>query len=106
MTSEGGDTGSKLPLPPTPPRRFGQRPDLVVPDDFDDPLPPTEAAVWEAHEPAAQDASAALDDDDWPIDVEDLREALLESEADLAAGRTFGEDEIRARFGILRSDEG
>lgn len=51
-------------------------------------------------------ASAALDDDDWPIDVEDLREALHESEADIAAGRTFSEEEIRARYGIPRSDEG
>lgn len=107
VTSEGGDTGSKRPLPPTPPRHFGQLPDLAVPDDFDEPLPPSEAAAWEAPErPTAQDASAALDDDDWPIDVEDLREALYESEADIAAGRTFSEEEIRARYGIPRSDEG
>ena len=68
----------------TPPRRFGQLPDLVVPDDFDEPLP----------------------DEDWPIDETDLREAVLESEADIAAGRTFGEEEIRARYGLPRSDPG
>ncbi|MGB3355544.1 MAG: hypothetical protein WBB00_22645 [Mycobacterium sp.] len=47
MTSEGGDTGSELPMSPAPPRRFGQLPDLAVPDDFDDPLPETELATWE-----------------------------------------------------------
>lgn len=109
VTNEGGDTGSKLPLSPTPPRRFGQLPDLAVPNDFDEPLPPTESAVWEAPNPAVKDASAALDDAwlDWPIDEADLLEALRESEADLAAGRTVGEEEIRARYGIPpRSDEG
>lgn len=72
MTSEDGDAGSELPLPLTPPRRFGQLPDLAVPDDFDEPLPPTEAAVWEGPDPADEDISAALDDDDWPIDEADL----------------------------------
>ena len=47
VTSEGGDTGSELPLSPAPPRRFGPLPDLAVPDDFDDPLPETELASWE-----------------------------------------------------------
>lgn len=47
VTSECGDTGSTLPLSPAPPRRFGQLPDLAVPDDFDDPLPETELATWE-----------------------------------------------------------
>jgi hypothetical protein len=70
VTTEGGDTGSES--RPTPPRRFGELPGLVVPDDFDEPLP----------------------DEDWPIAETDLRDALLESEADLAAGRTVGEDEI------------
>ncbi|MFT3715369.1 MAG: type II toxin-antitoxin system Phd/YefM family antitoxin [Gordonia sp. (in: high G+C Gram-positive bacteria)] len=28
-------------------RRFGQFPDLVIPDDFDDPLPDEELALWE-----------------------------------------------------------
>lgn len=40
--------------------------------------------------------------DGWPINVADLRESLRESEADIAAGRTFGEDEIRARYGVPR----
>ncbi len=104
MTSEDGDAGLELPLPPTPPRRFGQLPDLAVPDDFDEPLPPTEAAVWEGPDPADEDTSAALDDDDWPIGEADFREALQESEADLAAGGTFSEEEIRARYGIPRPD--
>lgn len=72
MTSEDGDAGSELPLPPTPPRRFGQLPDLAIPDDFDEPLPSTEAAVWEEPDPADEDISAALDDDDWPINEADL----------------------------------
>lgn len=47
VTSECGDTGSKMPLSPTSPRRFGQLPDLAVRDDFDDPLPETELDTWE-----------------------------------------------------------
>lgn len=47
VTSECGDTGATLPPSPTPPRRFGQLPDLAVPDDFDDPLPETELDMWE-----------------------------------------------------------
>lgn len=35
-------------------RRFGQLPGLVVPADFDEPLPKTEVAAWEA--PARGDA--------------------------------------------------
>lgn len=103
---------------PTSPRHFGQLPDLAVPDDFGEPLPPPEAAVWEANDPAARDVSAALDDDwpiddldDWPfddpsVDVARLRESLLESEVDTAAGRTFSEEEIRTRYGLPRSDTG
>lgn len=93
MTSEDGDAGSELPLPHTPPRRFGQLPDLAVPDDFDEPLPPTEAAVWEGPDPADEDTSAALDDDDWPIGEADLRKALQGSDADPAASSTFSEDD-------------
>ena len=38
--------------PPNPPvqpvaRKFGQLPNLVVPKDFDDPLPDAELAAWE-----------------------------------------------------------
>lgn len=76
VTTEGGDTGSKRSRPP---RRFGQLPGLVVPDDFDEPLA----------------------DEDWPIEEADCR-AVLESEADIAADRTLGEEEI----GLPRSDTG
>ncbi|WP_244438404.1 hypothetical protein [Mycolicibacterium septicum] len=72
MTSEDGNAGSELSLPPTPPRRFGQLPELAIPGDFDEPLPPTEVAVWEEPDPADEDISAALDDDDWPINEADL----------------------------------
>ncbi|UJL31862.1 hypothetical protein HZU38_15240 [Mycolicibacterium vanbaalenii] len=60
--------------------------------------------MWEGPDPADEDTSAALDDDDRPIDEADLREALQESEADPAAGSTFSEDDIRARYGIPRPD--
>lgn len=30
-------------------RKFGQLPTLVVPDNFDDPLPDTEIAAWEGN---------------------------------------------------------
>lgn len=45
--------------------------------------------------PACEEA-----DVDWPIDAADLRESLLEAEADRVAGRTFSADEIRARYGL------
>ncbi|MEX7473259.1 hypothetical protein AB4Z39_26530 [Mycobacterium adipatum] len=80
MANEGGKTGSEPSLP-APLRRFGQLPDLDVPDDFDESPP----------------------EEDWPIDFEELSEALREAEADLAAGRTFSEDEVRARYGLRRS---
>lgn len=97
MTSEGGDTG----LGHNSPRRFGQLPGLIVSDDFDKPLPQSEAAVWEAPGLAAQDDSDAGEElDDWPLDVADLHESLLEAEGDIAAGRTFSEEEIRARYGL------
>jgi len=47
-------------------------------------------------------SSAPGELDGWPINVADLRESLRESEADIAAGRTFGEEEIRARYGVPR----
>jgi prevent-host-death family protein len=34
------------------PRRFGQLPNLVVPNDFDEPLPATELAAWEGTDEA------------------------------------------------------
>jgi len=46
--------------------------------------------------------SSADDEDEtafW-LSVPGLRESLAEAEADCAAGRTYGEDEIRARFGL------
>ena len=53
------------------------------------------------------DESASGDDGDdiefW-LAIPGFRESLIESEADAAAGRTVGEEEIRARFGLpLRS---
>jgi DNA invertase Pin-like site-specific DNA recombinase len=33
--------------PPNPPREFGQRLDMSIPDTFDDPLPEAEMAEWE-----------------------------------------------------------
>lgn len=92
VTEEDGDTGvvrgrsSPAPAP--------QSPDLGIPvsDDCHEPSPDN----W------------PIDDlDDWPfddpsVDVARLRESLRESEADIAAGRTFGEDEIRARYGLPR----
>ncbi|GAB4715603.1 hypothetical protein MOKP125_02610 [Mycobacterium avium subsp. hominissuis] len=40
------------------------------------------------------------DETDFWLAVPDLRESLIEADADYAAGRTFGEDEIRARYGL------
>lgn len=108
VTNEVGDTGSA----PTRPRRIGHKPDLVGPD-FEQPPPRTEVAVWETPGPACHDESGAVEEwfvdevDDWPfddlsVDVQRLRQLLLKSEADLAAGRTFGEDDIRARYGLPR----
>ena len=67
--------------------------DLGVPEDCDEPSPEED---WPIN-----------DLDDWPfddpsVDVARLRESLMESEADIAAGRTFGEDEIRTRYGLPR----
>lgn len=111
MTSEDGDTGPKR----TPPRRFGQLPDLAITDDFDEPLLPDEIEAWETptarKPPSGQRCTQEewpIDDlDDWPfddpsIDVAALHKSLLESEADLAAGRTFSEEDIRARYGLPR----
>lgn len=54
------------------------------------------------------DESTNGDDDDtkfWLV-VPGFRESLIEAEADYAAGRTFGEDEIRARYGLPARDAG
>jgi hypothetical protein len=49
------------------------------------------------------DISAADDEGDetasW-LSLPGLRESLAEADADYAAGRTFGEQEIRARYGL------
>ncbi|GAT11688.1 hypothetical protein H7I77_00115 [Mycolicibacterium novocastrense] len=104
MTNEDGDTGCGA----APPHRFGQRPDVIVPGDFDELPTPGKNEAWEAPDPASQDDSDASQDldDDWPIDAADLHESLLEAEADLAAGRTVNEGEIRARYGLPRPSKG
>lgn len=54
----------------------------------------------------AADESANGDDDDtdfW-LAIPGFRESLIESEADYAAGRTFGEEEIRARYALPPRD--
>jgi hypothetical protein len=40
------------------------------------------------------------DDTDFWLSIPGFRESLIEAEADYAAGRTVGEEEIRARFGL------
>ncbi|WP_204158457.1 hypothetical protein [Mycolicibacterium mucogenicum] len=54
------------------------------------------------------DESANGDDDetDFWLAVPGFRESLIEAEADVAAGRTFGEEEIRARSGLPPRDAG
>lgn len=54
--------------------------------------------------------SSAADDEDeaafW-LSVPGFRESLIEADADYAAGRTYGGDEIRARYGLApRSADG
>jgi hypothetical protein len=38
------------------------------------------------------------------LSVPGLRESLAEADADYAAGRTYGEEEIRARYGLAPRD--
>jgi prevent-host-death family protein len=47
ITNHGRPVAVLSPATPVP-RRFGQLPTLVVPDTFDDPLPDSEIAAWEA----------------------------------------------------------
>lgn len=47
ITSHGQPVAQLIPIVAAP-RRFGQLPNLVVPDDFDDALPAAELAAWEA----------------------------------------------------------
>ncbi|MGV0812050.1 type II toxin-antitoxin system prevent-host-death family antitoxin [Mycolicibacterium boenickei] len=46
ITNHGVPVAHLVPIE-TVPRRFGQLPNLVVPSDFDDPLPASELSAWE-----------------------------------------------------------
>ena len=46
ITNHGRPVAKLVPVQPVP-RRFGQLPTLVVPSDFDEPLPESELARWE-----------------------------------------------------------
>jgi prevent-host-death family protein len=50
ITNHGRPVAMLVPVRPVP-RRFGQLPSLVVPDDFDAPLPEAEIATWEDSNP-------------------------------------------------------
>ena len=52
------------------------------------------------------DDSANGDDTDFWLAIPGFRESLIEAEVDYATGRTFGEEEIRARFGLSLGDAG
>ncbi|OBK15276.1 hypothetical protein A9W96_08825 [Mycobacterium sp. 1245852.3] len=72
--------------------------------------------MWEASDTSAHQGDSEAPDewtidelDDWPfddpsIDVAALLQSLRESDVDRAAGHTFGEEEIRARYGLPRPD--
>ncbi len=46
ITNHGRPVAVLSPITPLP-RSFGQIPTLVVPEDFDEPLPASEQSVWE-----------------------------------------------------------
>lgn len=46
ITNHGRPVAMLVPFHPVP-RRFGQLPGMVVPEDFDEPLPESELAAWE-----------------------------------------------------------
>ena len=48
ITNHGRPVAMLVPIQPVP-RRFGQLPNLLVPDNFDDPLPDSELAAWEGN---------------------------------------------------------
>jgi hypothetical protein len=52
----------------------------------------------------AADFAAASDDvggdTDFWMSIPGFRESLVEADADYAGGRTYGEEEVRARFGL------
>lgn len=49
ITNHGRPVAKLVPVQPVP-RKFGQLPKLLVPNDFDEPLPPSELARWEGAE--------------------------------------------------------
>ncbi len=49
ITSHGEPVARLVPITAIP-RRFGQLPNLLVPNDFDDALPASELAAWEGNE--------------------------------------------------------
>lgn len=49
ITNHGRPVAKLVPVEPLP-RKFGQLPNLLVPNDFDDPLPDVELARWEGVE--------------------------------------------------------
>jgi prevent-host-death family protein len=49
ITNHGRPVAKLVPIQPLP-RRFGQLPNVVVPANFDDPLPESELAAWERNE--------------------------------------------------------
>lgn len=49
ITNHGRPVAKLVPVEPLP-RKFGQLPNLLVPKDFDDPLPDVELARWEGVE--------------------------------------------------------
>jgi prevent-host-death family protein len=46
ITNHGRPVAKLVPVTPVP-RKFGQLPNLVVPNDFDESLPESELARWE-----------------------------------------------------------
>jgi prevent-host-death family protein len=48
ITNHGRPVAVLMPVREAP-RRFGQLPNLAVPEDFDDPLPESELTVWEGN---------------------------------------------------------
>jgi prevent-host-death family protein len=46
ITNHGRPVAKLVPVHPVP-RTFGQLPNLVVPKDFDEPLPDAELAAWD-----------------------------------------------------------
>jgi len=46
ITNHGRPVAKLVPVQPVP-RQFGQLPNLVVPTDFDEPLPDSELARWD-----------------------------------------------------------